>query len=67
MSNIRYEITAYENDEPVAGFDISPNQMDLLAAALCEYQDCVYDENSPYYSEQDASDFSQLQGDLNCL
>lgn len=64
---IRYEITAYENDEPVAGFDISPNQMDMLAAALCDYQDCVYDENSPYYSEQDASDFSELQGNLNCL
>jgi len=64
---ITYELTAYKNGEPYAGFDISANQMDMLVAALCDYQDCVYDENSPYYSEYDASDFSQLQGDLNCL
>jgi len=36
--------------------------MELIHAALCEYQETgVYDEDSPYYDEQDASDFSQLQ------
>ena len=64
---IRYEITAYEDDEPIGGFDISENQMNLIALALCDYQDCIYDEDSPYYDEQDASDFSQLQGNLNFI
>jgi hypothetical protein len=64
---IRYEITAYEDDEPIAGCDITQNQMDMLALALCEYQDIIYDEDSPYYDEQDASDFSELQGNLNCI
>ena len=64
---IRYEITAYEDDEPIGGFDISQNQMDMIALALCDYQDSVFDENSPYYDEQDASDFSELQGNLNCI
>ena len=64
---IRYEITAYDDDEPIGGFDISQNQMDMIALALCDYQDSVYDEDSPYYDEQDASDFSELQGNLNSL
>ena len=64
---IRYEITAYEDDEPIGGFDISQNQMDMIASALCDYQDIIYDENSPYYDIQDASDFSELQGNLNCI
>ena len=64
---IRYEITAYDDDEPIGGFDISQNQMDMIALALCDYQDSVFDENSPYYDEQDASDFSELQGNLNCI
>ena len=64
---IRYEITAYKNGRPYAGFDINPNQMDMIALALCDYQDSVYDENSPYYDEKDASDFSQLQGNLNLI
>jgi len=64
---IRYEITAYEDDEPIGGFDISQNQMDMIALALADYQDNIFDENSPYYDEQDASDFSELQGNLNCI
>ena len=64
---IRYEITAYEDDEPIGGFDINENQMNLLALALADYQDCIYDESSMYYDEQDASDFSELQGNLNCI
>ena len=64
---IRYEITAYDDDEPIGGFDINENQMNLIALALCDYQDCIYDENDPYYDEQDASDFSELQGNLNCI
>ena len=64
---IRYEITAYEDDEPIGGCDISQNQMDMIALALSDYQDVIFDENSPYYDEQDASDFSELQGNLNCI
>ena len=41
--------------------EVNENQLELIHAALCDYQDSVYDEESPYYSEQDASDFSQLQ------
>jgi len=41
--------------------EVNKNQLELLHLALCEYQDVVYDEDSPYYDEQDASDFSQLQ------
>jgi hypothetical protein len=41
--------------------EINKNQLELIHAALCDYQDSVYDEDSPYYNEQDASDFSQLQ------
>jgi hypothetical protein len=67
MSKIHYEITAYENGNPVAGFDISPNQMDMIGLALCDYQDIIFDEDSPYYDEYDASDFSELQSNLNCL
>ena len=64
---IRYEITAYKNGRPYAGFDINPNQMDMIALALCDYQDSVYDEDSPYYDKQDASDLSELQGNLSEL
>lgn len=41
--------------------ELTENQLNLIHAALCDYQDVVYDEDSPYYDEQDASDFSQLQ------
>ena len=41
--------------------ELTENQLELIHAALCDYQDTVYDEDSPYYDEQDASDFSQLQ------
>ena len=41
--------------------ELNENQVELLHRALGEYQDIVYDENDPYYDEQDASDFSELQ------
>jgi hypothetical protein len=41
--------------------EVTENQLELIHLALCDYQDCVYDEDSPYYDEQVASDFSQLQ------
>ena len=37
--------------------EVTENQLELI----CDYQDTIYDEDSPYYDEQDASDFSQLQ------
>ena len=64
---ISYVLTAYENGKTVGGFNLNENQINLMALALCDYQDCIYDEDSPYYDEQDASDFSQLQGNLNCI
>jgi hypothetical protein len=41
--------------------ELNENQLELIHAALCEYQDAVYDPDSPWYDEQDADDFSQLQ------
>ena len=41
--------------------EVNENQLELIHLALCDYQDNIYDEDSPYYDEQDASDFSQLQ------
>jgi hypothetical protein len=41
--------------------EVTENQLELIHLALCDYQDTIYDEDSPYYDEQDASDFSQLQ------
>ena len=64
---ITYVLTAYSDGKPVGGFNLNENQMNLMALALCDYQDCIYDEDSPYYDEQDASDFSQLQGNLNLI
>jgi hypothetical protein len=64
MSKIHYEVTAYKNGEPFAGFDINQNQMDMIALALADYQDQIYDEDSPYYSDKDASDFSELQSNI---
>ena len=61
---ITYELTAYKNGEPYAGFDISENQMELIHYALQEYQDAVYNEGSIYFDEKDAADFSELQGNL---
>ena len=45
--------------------EVNENQLELIHAALCDYQDTIYDEDSPYYDEQDASDFSQLQHMIN--
>ena len=53
--------------ETISTTEITENQLNLIALALCDYQDCIYDENDPYYDEQDASDFSELQGNLNCI
>jgi hypothetical protein len=53
--------------ETISTTEITENQLNLIALALCDYQDAVYDENSPYYDEKDASDFSQLQGNLNLI
>ena len=45
---------------------VNENQLELIHAALCDYQDSVYDEDSPYYTIQDASDFSELQSLVDC-
>ena len=47
--------------------EVTENQLNLIHAALCDYQDSVYDEDSPYYDVQDASDFSQLQWLLDSI
>lgn len=41
--------------------EVNENQLELIHMALCDYQENVYNEDSPYYDEQDASDFSELQ------
>jgi len=47
--------------------EVTESQLELIHLALCDYQDCVYDENSPYYDEQVASEFSQLQDLVNMV
>lgn len=66
MSKIHYELTAYKNGQPYAGFDINQNQMDMIAIALSEYQDSVYNEEI-HLDGQDASDLSELQGNIGLL
>ena len=66
MSKIHYELTAYKNGEPYAGFDINQNQMEMIAIALSEYQDSVYNEEI-HLDGQDASDLSELQGNIGSL
>jgi hypothetical protein len=68
MSKVTYELTKYIDGVPETGIDISDNQMELIHAALNEYQETgVYDEDSPYYDEQDASDFSELQNMIGSI
>lgn len=45
--------------------EVNENQLELIHLALCDYQDNIYDEDSPYYDEQDASDFSDLQSKVD--
>ena len=45
--------------------EVTENQLELIHLALCDYQDNIYDEDSPYYDEQDASDFSDLQSKVD--
>ena len=67
MSKITYELTRYVDGVAEAGMDISDNQMELIHYALNEYQDLVYDEESVYFDEKDASDFSELQNMIGTL
>jgi len=45
--------------------EVTESQSELIHLALCDYQDNIYDEDSPYYDEQDASDFSDLQSKVD--
>ena len=64
MSNIVYEIKRVVDNQPVSTVIINENQMELMFMALSEYQDNIYDEDSPYYSSIDESDFSDLQSKI---
>ena len=61
MSKTVFTIRRIENNQAERVIELNQNQMELIFMALNEYQDSVYDENSPYYDEQDASDYSDLQ------
>ena len=43
---------------------LNENQIELMYVALSEYQDNIYDEDSPYYSSVDEADYSDLQHKL---
>jgi len=55
------KLRSYQLSKAKIVLEVTENQLELIHAALCDYQDTVYDEDCPYYDEQDASDFSQLQ------
>ena len=62
-----YKITKIEENQPEASYVLTQDQMDMVAMALNEYQDTMYDEDSPYYDDYEASLFSQLQGFINTM
>ena len=63
--SIVYELKRLIKNKPELMVELNQNQIELMFRALNEYQDAVYDEDSPYYDEQDASDYSDLQFKLS--
>jgi hypothetical protein len=61
LSKITYEIKKYVDGVPELSADLSENQVELIYAALNDFQDEMYNEDSPYYNDNDASDFSEIQ------
>lgn len=64
MSKTIFELRRIENNQPEKVVLLNENQMELIFMALSEYQDNIYDEDSPYYSSVDESDFSDLQAKI---
>ena len=63
--SIVYKVVKIESGKVDKEILLNDNQLDLIFMALEDYQDNIYDENSPYYSSQDEADFSDLQHKLS--
>ena len=59
-----YKLTRIESNQPEKSVLLNDNQIELIYLALEDYQDNIYDENSPYYSAVDEADYSDLQAKL---
>jgi len=60
-----YKLVRIEKNQSELTVELNENQLELIAAALNEYGDIIYDVESPYYEEKDANDLSDLQFKLN--
>ena len=60
-----YKLVRIEKNQSEVTVELNENQLELIAAALNEYGDVLYDVESPYYEENDADDLSDLQFKLN--
>ena len=62
--SIVYKVVKIESGKVDKEVLLNDNQLDLIFMALEDYQDNIYDENSPYYSAVDEADYSDLQAKL---
>ena len=62
--SIVYKVVKIESGKVDKEILLNDNQLDLIFMALEDYQDNIYDENSPYYSAKDEADYSDLQHKL---
>jgi hypothetical protein len=64
MNKTVFELRRIENNQTEKVVLLNENQLELIFMALSEYQDNIYDEDSPYYSSVDEADFSDLQSKI---
>ena len=62
--SVVYKLIRIESNQPEKMVELNDNQIELIYMALEEYQDNIYDEDSPYYSGVDEADYSDLQHKL---
>ena len=63
--SVVYKMVRIESGKADKEILLNDNQVELIYTALSEYQDNIYDEDSPYYSSVDEADFSDLQHKLS--
>ena len=62
--SVVYKLIRIESGKADKVVLLNDNQIELIYMALEEYQDNIYDENSPYFSSKDEADYSDLQHKL---
>ena len=62
--SVVYKLVRIESGKSDKEVLLNDNQIELIYMALEEYQDNIYDEDSPYYSGSDEADYSDLQHKL---